>query len=38
MLMQQDKLSVNNTRPESSVFRTIGEYKGSPAPATATHD
>jgi peptidoglycan/xylan/chitin deacetylase (PgdA/CDA1 family) len=38
MLMQQDKLSVNNTRPESSVFHTIGEYKGSPAPATATHD
>ena len=38
MLVQQDKLSVNNTRPESSVFHTIGEYKGSPAPATVTHD
>ena len=38
MLMQQDKMSVNNTRPESSVFHTIGEYKGSPAPASAVHD
>ena len=38
MLVQQDKLSVNNTRPESSVFHTIGEYKGSPAPTTVTHD
>jgi peptidoglycan/xylan/chitin deacetylase (PgdA/CDA1 family) len=38
MLMQQDKLSVNNTRPENSVFHTIGEYKGSPAPAPAAHD
>ena len=38
MLMQQDKMSVNNTRPESSVLHTIGEYKGSPAPASATHD
>ena len=36
MLKQQDKLSTNNTRPESSVFHTIGEYKGSPAPASAT--
>jgi peptidoglycan/xylan/chitin deacetylase (PgdA/CDA1 family) len=38
MLLQQDKMSVNNTRPESSVLHTIGEYKGSPAPASATHD
>ena len=38
MLMQQDKLSVNNTRPESSVFHTIGEYKGSPAPRGAADD
>jgi peptidoglycan/xylan/chitin deacetylase (PgdA/CDA1 family) len=38
MLKQQDKLSTNNTRPESSVFHTIGEYKGSPAPASATRD
>ena len=38
MLVQQDKLSVNNTRPESSVFHTIGEYKGSPAPAGAVRD
>ena len=30
--LQQDKLSSNNTRPENSVVRTIGEYKGS-APA-----
>lgn len=36
MIKQQDKLSTNNTRPESSVFHTIGEYKGSPAPASAT--
>jgi peptidoglycan/xylan/chitin deacetylase (PgdA/CDA1 family) len=35
MLKQQDKLSTNNTRPETSVFHTIGEYKGSPAPASA---
>jgi len=33
MVRQTDKLSSNNTRPESSVFHTIGEYKGSPAPA-----
>ena len=26
MVRQQDKLSPNNTRPESSVVRTIGEY------------
>jgi peptidoglycan/xylan/chitin deacetylase (PgdA/CDA1 family) len=38
MVRQQDKLSSNNTRPESSVFHTIGEYKGSPAPAAAAHD
>ncbi len=38
MLVQQDKLSVNNTRPESSVFHTIGEYKGSPAPTAVSHD
>jgi len=38
MLRQQDKLSTNNTRPESSVFHTIGEYKGSPAPASATRE
>jgi hypothetical protein len=25
MVRQQDKLSSNNTRPESSVVRTIGE-------------
>jgi len=25
MLVQEDKLSSNNTRPESSVIRTIGE-------------
>ena len=25
MVMQQDKLSSNNTRPENSVVRTIGE-------------
>jgi len=35
MIKQQDKLSTNNARPESSVFHTIGEYKGSPAPASA---
>jgi peptidoglycan/xylan/chitin deacetylase (PgdA/CDA1 family) len=38
MIKQQDKLSANNTRPESSVFHTIGEYKGSPAPAAATKE
>ena len=38
MVKQQDKLSSNNTRPASSVFHTIGEYKGSPAPASATND
>jgi peptidoglycan/xylan/chitin deacetylase (PgdA/CDA1 family) len=35
MVMQKDKLSVNNTRPERSVVHTIGEYYGSPAPGTA---
>jgi len=38
MVTQQDKLSANNTRPESSVFHTIGEYKGSPAPTTEVHE
>ena len=33
MVTQQDKLSSNNTRPENSVVRTIGEYAGSPAPS-----
>ena len=33
MLAQQDKLSVNNTRPSSSVVRTIGEYIGGAPPA-----
>jgi peptidoglycan/xylan/chitin deacetylase (PgdA/CDA1 family) len=36
MIVQQDKLSSNNTRKASDVFHTIGEYKGSPAPASAT--
>jgi len=36
MLMQQDKLSVNNTRPNDSVVRTIGEYiGGAPPPGAA---
>ena len=35
MVRQQDKLSSNNTRPAGSVIRTIGEYKGAPAPAAA---
>jgi peptidoglycan/xylan/chitin deacetylase (PgdA/CDA1 family) len=34
MVSQKDKLSANNTRPEGSVLHTIGEYVGSPAPAT----
>ena len=34
MVNQQDKLSVNNTRPSSSVVRTIGEYIGGAPPAT----
>jgi peptidoglycan/xylan/chitin deacetylase (PgdA/CDA1 family) len=35
MVMQQDKLSSNNTRPAGSVVHTIGEYVGSPPPASA---
>ena len=35
MLMQQDKLSVNNTRPSDSVVRTIGEYIGGAPPPDA---
>src|SRR6476646_7282685 len=36
MLMQQNKLSVNNTRPSDSVVRTIGEYiGGAPPPGAA---
>ena len=38
MVAQQDKLSSNNTRPASSVFHTIGEYKGSPAPPSAASE
>jgi peptidoglycan/xylan/chitin deacetylase (PgdA/CDA1 family) len=38
MVMAQDKLSSNNTRPEASVVHTIGEYIGSPPPASATRD
>jgi peptidoglycan/xylan/chitin deacetylase (PgdA/CDA1 family) len=38
MVMQQDKLSSNNTRPAGTVFHTIGEYKGSPAPGSATRE
>ena len=38
MVTQQDKLSTNNARPESSVVHTIGEYIGSPAPASATRE
>ena len=38
MIVQQDKLSANNTRPASNVFHTIGEYKGSPAPSSATSE
>ena len=38
MVMAQDKLSSNNTRPAGSVVHTIGEYIGSPAPASATRD
>jgi hypothetical protein len=34
MVTQKDKLSANNGRPEGSVLHTIGEYVGSPAPAT----
>jgi hypothetical protein len=36
MVTQQDKLSVNNTRPSASVVRTIGEYMGRTPPSAAT--
>ncbi len=35
MVIQHDKLSANNTRPQGSVVHTIGEYVGSPPPASA---
>jgi hypothetical protein len=35
MVNQQDKLSVNHTRPSDSVVRTIGEYIGGAPPAPA---
>jgi len=38
MVMKQDKLSSNNTRPENSVVHTIGQYVGSPPPASAIHE
>jgi peptidoglycan/xylan/chitin deacetylase (PgdA/CDA1 family) len=38
MVTQKDKLSSNNTRPENSVVHTIGQYVGSPPPASATHE
>jgi len=38
MVSQKDKLSANNTRPEGSVLHTIGEYVGSPPPASAVHE
>ena len=38
MVSQKDKLSSNNTRPEGSVLHTIGEYVGSPPPASAVHE
>jgi peptidoglycan-N-acetylglucosamine deacetylase len=38
MVMQKDKLSSNNTRPEDSVVHTIGQYVGSPPPASAIHE
>ena len=38
MVMQKDKLSSNNTRPENSVVHTIGQYVGSPPPASAIHE
>ena len=38
MVTQKDKLSANNTRPEGSVLHTIGEYVGSPAPASPVHE
>ena len=36
MVTQKDKLSANNTRPEGSVLHTIGEYVGSPPPASSS--
>jgi peptidoglycan/xylan/chitin deacetylase (PgdA/CDA1 family) len=38
MVSQEDKLSANNTRPEGSVLHTIGEYVGSPPPASPVHE
>jgi peptidoglycan/xylan/chitin deacetylase (PgdA/CDA1 family) len=38
MVSQKDKLSANNTRPEGSVLHTIGEYVGSPPPASPVHE
>ncbi len=38
MVMQKDKLSSNNTRPENSVVHTIGQYVGSPPPASAIRE
>ena len=38
MVSQKDKLSANNTRPEGSVLHTIGQYVGSPPPASAVHE
>jgi peptidoglycan/xylan/chitin deacetylase (PgdA/CDA1 family) len=38
MVMQKDKLSSNNTRPENSVVHTIGQYVGSPPPPSAAHE
>jgi hypothetical protein len=35
MVNQQDKLSVNNTRPSDSVVRTSGEYIGGAPPTPA---
>ena len=35
MVMQQDKLSANNTRPENSVVHTIGQYIGGAPPTTS---
>jgi len=35
MVMKQDKLSSNNTRPENNVVHTIGQYIGGAPPATS---
>ena len=35
MVMKQDKLSSNNTRPENSVVHTIGQYIGGAPPTTS---